>query len=1534
MINTLRKSQTSFSSRVVSLFIAVSLIATVIMPPSMVNAQMLFGPVLNLPMPGTMVPCTDSFAPVLLQGITVDPSNPLKFDFLIDTGETNARGTMLKEESLKQIKYFLASLTVPEEEMWVNLSPYEQDRIIPQHFGDTELGRDLLAQDYMLKQLSASIMYPEDEPGAEFWERVYERAKNEFGTTEIPLNTFNKIWIIPEKAVVYEHESTAFVVERHLKVLLEEDYVALQQSQGIENFGLDSAVQDDQVISGVTSGVVREILIPEIEKEVNHGKIFANLRQIYNSVILASWFKDNLKETLLGQVYVDQSKTKGIDPQDKEINQKIYHQYVASYKKGVYNYIKEEYDPASSQLIPRKYFSGGNNLSTTRKIKQEVPRITAAQAENISTDFALTVNLLELSPQTQNVNAVAEDIDERNADPFAEDFAIATFFRDYQYPAGNFQIRSRNLNNNYVKTKRSRVSLSVGMSMLNRGLMPEKEEYPSVIVAPGEDWVGADGSHLMQIYFAAVVNYSFHKRKTTIVVKNEKQKQRVLRYLELGNPYYLPNEAGYDQETINRFRKEAIVLAHRALIGEAGKLKMITPQDDMVDIVVLSDEGSVSVEGVTITDKKDGTYEVQDGDEKVTLQGKDLSEVDLVFEGVEPLTEIPHSGITFLGTSSGMDKDGLSSNQIVWANQKGILVDANPATIAAIKSLGIEASDMEYVALTHMHEDHVAGALAYFHWLKENNQPIRLIMEPGIYALFKEQASLILNQDFESVYPIEFISLKFNESREIGEGADAITLEAIPAFHGTPTMALRIDYNGETVSLSSDTTLAPQRLEAFSQSGLPGIPEEIILDLFERTDYKRGEMLMSEERVAEIRDALFKENNNGKKPTVVFEVGYGNRTKVEDTTNHTSPFDLDIYAKEAGVLIYTNHSPSLPEKIENLNQAKPFTTVDIINGFALTVGAEQKSLNEIMRENESKFGELFRFENLNSLFDDHQWGLLHQDQKYGLIFYERSGILYVKEGRYFESPESVGSFAVMSPFAKTLLKKASREVTQQEIEVLIDGFIEQGVPFESIADARIMKSIRNLLIENEPKFGDRFRLEDLNGMFDVNRFAIVYKDQKYGLFFQKRFGKLLVREGSYWDVPDAVGTFSVINPFAKVLLREKASDVSAEKVQSLIDEFIEKGVSRETVADSKNLNSVRSLVTEIAAKSNGNFEVQTLYGFLDNSRFALTPGGIKFGLIFEESAGRLSVRQGRFYRMSKWGMDMDFVDNSVKTIFDRPMVEVSEESIQSLVDNFVNRYLTSDFEDFAISVNTLKGNYLSVVQAQDAEIIAEENQTGNAALASSAIDLIATNPGAEQIPQAQVLLLSINMDDETRYEKMILITESDELAPAEQLSFLFDILKDLDDVVVVQVLYKMDEVLNANPALVTEDLLNRIEASVDTRGEDVRAVGLHLFEAMATANDFALSSTPRVQSKNLGGINLNPNLIDLQIRRDGEGIPLPVDQQGIKNMNIDGFLPVIINVQPINNLQWLLGLSEGGKPVAQKEKQEVSGFDWGKTRSI
>jgi hypothetical protein len=305
-----------------------------------------------LPSPGVMVNMTPKFDPMMVKGIKLYPDNPFKFDFIVDTGDMELNRDQVKDQGQKLAAYFLASLTTPESQMWVNLSPYEKSRIIPPAFGDTEMGKELLSEDYMLKQIMATALYPERQLGKEFWQRVYEQSARQFGTTNVPVNTFNKVWIVPDEAVVYENVqlNSVFVVQSRLKVMLEKDYLAQKKNLGIT---------PPHDVGALGSQIIREIVLPALTREVNEGKNFAGLRQVYQSLILAAWYKKNLRDNVLAKGYVDRGKTLGVDTKDKQITEKIYQQYLKAYRKGVYNYIKEEVDPATHQMIPRKYFSGG-----------------------------------------------------------------------------------------------------------------------------------------------------------------------------------------------------------------------------------------------------------------------------------------------------------------------------------------------------------------------------------------------------------------------------------------------------------------------------------------------------------------------------------------------------------------------------------------------------------------------------------------------------------------------------------------------------------------------------------------------------------------------------------------------------------------------------------------------------------------------------------------------------------------------------------------------------------------------------------------------------------------------------------------------------------------------------------------------------------------------------------------------------------------------------------------------------------------------
>src|SRR5262249_12636164 len=141
-----------------------------------------------------------------------------------DTGQSglNPHTKAFQSESQKLIKYFLAALAVKEEDLWVNLSPYEKDRITPDAVRQTQIGRDMLAQDYLLKQLTASLIYPEQELGRAFWDAVYANAGAKGAAAQLPVNTFSKVWIVADRARVLERNNSAFVVDAHLKVMLKE----------------------------------------------------------------------------------------------------------------------------------------------------------------------------------------------------------------------------------------------------------------------------------------------------------------------------------------------------------------------------------------------------------------------------------------------------------------------------------------------------------------------------------------------------------------------------------------------------------------------------------------------------------------------------------------------------------------------------------------------------------------------------------------------------------------------------------------------------------------------------------------------------------------------------------------------------------------------------------------------------------------------------------------------------------------------------------------------------------------------------------------------------------------------------------------------------------------------------------------------------------------------------------------------------------------------------------------------------------------
>ncbi|MCK5214739.1 MAG: hypothetical protein KAR05_05250 [Candidatus Omnitrophica bacterium] len=396
MKNTFFLGQRKVCSKVVAMLTIVVFVLSFLSPIAYVFAETR----LNLPAPGEMVSVSHGFNAPMIKGMNLSKENALTFDFVIDKGDSRIEGDALSAESQKLVKYFLAALTIPDDEVWVNLSPYQEDTIIPHALGQTELGKDMLAQDYLLKQLTASLTSPQNPVGQDLWNKIYMEATKLYGTTEIPINTFSKVWIVPDKAVVVEKDQSVFIAESHLKVMLEKDYLALHENLVNGHNAGDETVSDEIFleINEISASVMRKTVIPQLEWEINYGKNFAPVRQIFHSVILANWYKQNLKEGILSKAYVNQHKIAGINVDDETVTQKIYDQYLEALEEGVYNVTREDFDPSSQTVLERRYFSGG--YSPTGQVTIEP--FSAAREKRFNNDIIRAIDtgqLISLSAQ-------------------------------------------------------------------------------------------------------------------------------------------------------------------------------------------------------------------------------------------------------------------------------------------------------------------------------------------------------------------------------------------------------------------------------------------------------------------------------------------------------------------------------------------------------------------------------------------------------------------------------------------------------------------------------------------------------------------------------------------------------------------------------------------------------------------------------------------------------------------------------------------------------------------------------------------------------------------------------------------------------------------------------------------------------------------------------------------------------------------------------------------------------------------------------
>ncbi len=316
----------------------------------------------------------DTFRPLHLRYLSYDRLAN-SFNLLLDKGDSLKavpKGTLpqgtpsqdkLKQETRELLNYFFIGISLPNSSFWVNLRPDSPDNIIDPELAQTDIGKVFLEADLNLKKDTAQATSPSTPEGKEYWDKLYKKAGELYGSDNITIPTLTRPWIVPDEIIIRESSDNAYIYKATLKVCLEQDY--LKTTSNAITSTTDYTLKDERskALNAYSTQLIKELIIPKLTKEVNSSKRYASLRQVYYSLILAQWFKTKFYGQSGTYSYlIDRHNLQGLTSQTPWDKDTYFQAYKQSFAQGEYN-IKEPVYTPSGQTI-RSYMSGGIAFGT------------------------------------------------------------------------------------------------------------------------------------------------------------------------------------------------------------------------------------------------------------------------------------------------------------------------------------------------------------------------------------------------------------------------------------------------------------------------------------------------------------------------------------------------------------------------------------------------------------------------------------------------------------------------------------------------------------------------------------------------------------------------------------------------------------------------------------------------------------------------------------------------------------------------------------------------------------------------------------------------------------------------------------------------------------------------------------------------------------------------------------------------------------------------------------------------------------------
>jgi hypothetical protein len=316
-------------------------------------------------------------------------------------GESSPGITDLQSGEESSLVHFLVGLSLPNDVFWVNLNPWEPERIIDTHLAYTDAGKIMLEADFQMKKDFCKYENPcESDTGAEYW-GLLDKKKNELvkncmdkypGEIESVDNVFfsaaTRLWIVPDRITAYGDDEELYIVDAVLDIYSEPVYehstFSIEDQSGSVSQSCKEYLGEAAKEYGYyAKELEEEMILPLVVTEVNTGAQYEGLRQVYVSLALAQWYKSQYGSGHnLFSDFIDSYTIENLESRVSWSPQEIWDEYVISYKKGEY-YCEKIYEE-ENYIKTKIYTSGGVDFGNIKDHIFIIERISSEMKEIIS----------------------------------------------------------------------------------------------------------------------------------------------------------------------------------------------------------------------------------------------------------------------------------------------------------------------------------------------------------------------------------------------------------------------------------------------------------------------------------------------------------------------------------------------------------------------------------------------------------------------------------------------------------------------------------------------------------------------------------------------------------------------------------------------------------------------------------------------------------------------------------------------------------------------------------------------------------------------------------------------------------------------------------------------------------------------------------------------------------------------------------------------------------------------------------------------